>query len=137
MILQFLLQLLTNTSPWRSTACILVLLGRGKGNSFDHLPTPFAFLCERSTKSVLLPENSAVFYCSLRYLFLLSAVPPPEKVGGPCNFTPQASRKCCSIPEGAGGQNRKAKLNEGENLLCKFDVKVEGWDRTDAASDKI
>jgi len=50
-----------------------------------------------------------------------------EKVGGPCNFTPQASGKCCSIPEGAEGEKRKAKLNEGEDLLCEFDVKVEGW----------
>lgn len=78
MVVQFLLQVLTNTSLWKSTACILVLLGRGKGNSFDHLTTPFAFLWERSTKSVLLQENSAVFYSvpsftyssSVQYLLL-------------------------------------------------------------------
>lgn len=36
------------------------------------------------------------------------------------------------MPEGEGGQNKKVKLNEREDLLCKFDVKVGGWDRTDA-----
>lgn len=44
---------------------------------------------------------------------------------------------CCIIPEAAGGQKWKVKLNEGEDLLCRFNVKVEGWDRTDAEFDRI
>lgn len=41
------------------------------------------------------------------------------------------------MPEGEGGQNKKVKLNEREDLLCKFDVKVGGWERTGAAFDRI
>lgn len=104
-------------------------------NSFNHVTTPFAFYGREGLSSAA--GNCCILFCSHHYSFLLSAVLPPEKVGRPCNVTPQASTKCCTIPEGEGGQNKKVKLNDREDLLCKFDVKVEGWDRTDAAFDRI
>lgn len=73
MIFQFPLQVLRSTCPWRSPAYIFVLLGREKGNSFGHLPTPFVFIRERSTKSDLLQENSAVFYSFLSITYFSSA----------------------------------------------------------------
>lgn len=100
---------------------ILILFRRGKGNLFNHLPATFTFLWKTRTAWGKL---CCILFFILHYLFLLSAVPPPVKVGGPCNFTPQASRKCWSIPEESGGQNIKVKLNEGEDLFCHFHVRI-------------
>lgn len=75
-----------------------------------------------------------ILICYLHYRLLLSAVSAPKNVGGPWNFTPQASRKCWSIQEGY--KIGKVKLDEGVDLFCKFDMKVEGLDRT-AAFDRI